>query len=321
MRHLFVPACLCVMTLSNTTGFDPPPETASATARLEKKSVKRAAVDHANGAMERREFADADPGVDAEMQPDAAIVDIPEKAPANDEPAIAAGDVPLPPERKPVVPRSRAEICDTLAQAAQSNDLPIPFFIRLLFQESRFRADVVSSAGAQGIAQFMPETAADEGLVNPFDPVQAIPASARLLRKLFEQFGNLGLAAAAYNAGAKRIQAWLEKKGELPQETQGYVKTITGKPADNWRLADAKGTALSLPHRAPCKDKVIPMPSPSPRPHVQVAASKPKKKTSARGSAAAGTAKENAKPAAAGNRTTQQQAARERGKEHRAARR
>jgi hypothetical protein len=115
---------------------------------------------------------------------------------------------------------------------------------------------VVSSAGAQGIAQFMPETAADEGLDNPFDPLQAIPASARLLKKLFEQFGNLGLAAAAYNAGPKTNEDWLAKKGKLPEETQGYVKTVTGRPAETWRVAKAGGTALSLPPRAPCKEAV-----------------------------------------------------------------
>ena len=116
---------------------------------------------------------------------------------------------------KPVVWRSSQEICDTLITAAQSNDLPIPF-IRLLFQESGFKPDVVSSAGAQGIAQFMPETAATVGLDNPFDPLQAIAASARLLRDLVKQFGNLGLAAAAYNAGPRRIQDCLAKKGKLP---------------------------------------------------------------------------------------------------------
>ena len=102
----------------------------------------------------------------------------------------------------------------------------------------------------------MPETAADEGLDNPFDPLQAIPASARLLKKLFEQFGNLGLAAAAYNAGPKTIKDWLTKKGKLPEETQGYVKTVTGSSAETWRVAKAGGTALALPPRAPCKEAV-----------------------------------------------------------------
>src|SRR5215475_3814224 len=131
---------------------------------------------------------------------------------------------------KPVVDRSRREICDTLVQSAQSNALPVPFFIRLLLQESGFRPDVVSRAGAEGIAQFMPETARSVGLDNPFDPLQAIAASARLLRNLVTKFGNLGLAAA--DAGPRRISDWLVRKSKLPQETQHYVKTITGRPAE-----------------------------------------------------------------------------------------
>jgi uncharacterized membrane protein YeaQ/YmgE (transglycosylase-associated protein family) len=111
---------------------------------------------------------------------------------------------PLRPLMKPVVYRSREEICDALAEATHNNDLPAHFFIRLLYQESSFRPYVISSAGALGIAQFTEETATDRGLDNPFDPLQAIPASGRLLRDLYQKFGNLGLAAAAYNAGPKR---------------------------------------------------------------------------------------------------------------------
>jgi len=155
---------------------------------------------------------------------------------------------------KPVVDRSRREICDTLVQSAQSNALPIPFFIRLLFQESGFRPDVVSRAGAQGIAQFMPETAKSVGLDNPFDPLQAIAASARLLRDLVTKFGNLGLAAAAYNAGPRRINDWLVRKGKLPQETKHYVKTITGRPAETWKGRRAPNTEQSLAQHAPCRD-------------------------------------------------------------------
>jgi len=155
---------------------------------------------------------------------------------------------------KPVVQRSGREICDTLVESAQSNDLPIPFFIHLLLQESGFRPDIVSRAGAQGIAQFMPETAATVGLENPFDPLQAIAASARLLRNLVSQFGNLGLAAAAYNAGPRRIQDWLASKGRLPQETQHYVKTITGHPAETWKADKAASPMQGLPKHAPCRE-------------------------------------------------------------------
>jgi hypothetical protein len=91
-------------------------------------------------------------------------------------------------------------------------------------------------------------------LDNPFDPLQAIRASARLLRGLAHQFGNLGLAAAAYNAGPKRIENWLAKKGKLPQETIGYVQSITGRAAENWIVAEAGSPAVKLPRRAPCQE-------------------------------------------------------------------
>jgi Transglycosylase SLT domain len=106
----------------------------------------------------------------------------------------------------------------------------------------------------QGTAQFMPETASRVGLENPFDPMQAIAASARLLRDLVRQFGNLGLAAAAYNAGPRRIQNWLARKGRLPEETQHYVKTITGRPADNWNAARTITPLENVPRQAPCQE-------------------------------------------------------------------
>ncbi len=162
--------------------------------------------------------------------------------------------LPRPAYADRVVSRSRREICDTLIAAAQSNDLPIPFFVHLLLKESGFQPNVVSRAGAQGIAQFMPETAATVGLDNPFDPLQAITASARLLRDLAKQFGNLGLAAAAYNAGPRRIQDWLAKKGTLPEETQSYVKTITGRPAKTWMAAAPGSVTQTVPSTAPCRE-------------------------------------------------------------------
>lgn len=145
-------------------------------------------------------------------------------------------------------------ICETVKAAAEEHDIPIGFFVRLLWQESRFKAREVSSAGAQGIAQFMPQTAVEIGLKNPFDPLQAIPASARFLRKLHNQFGNLGLAAAAYNAGGGRIEKWLSRRSSLPKETQAYVKIITGHKAEAW-TDDQKTVFMptDLPQKAPCE--------------------------------------------------------------------
>jgi hypothetical protein len=146
------------------------------------------------------------------------------------------------------------DFCEALKEAAEQSDIPIAFFARLLWQESRFQSQEKSSAGAQGVAQFMPATAAEVGLDDPFDPFKALPASARFLRKLHDQFGNLGLAAAAYNAGSGRIQKWLSRQGPLPKETRAYVRIVTGNAAEDW-TEESKPVALrtQLPREAPCE--------------------------------------------------------------------
>ena len=127
------------------------------------------------------------------------------------------------------------EICRTLAQAASDNELPEEFFTRLIWQESRFDPAAVSPVGARGIAQFMPQTAAMRGLADAFEPLQALRESASYLRELRTTFrGNLGLAAAAYNAGPGQVDAWLAGRGSLPAETQAYVLIVTGYPAQAW---------------------------------------------------------------------------------------
>ncbi len=132
-------------------------------------------------------------------------------------------------------PPSVDEICHTLAQTAADNDLPEEFFTRLIWQESRFDPKAVSPKGAQGIAQFMPATAAMRGLTNAFEPLQALRESASYLSELRTTFnGNLGLATAAYNAGPGAVEAWLAHRGYLPFETQAYVRLVTGYAAEAW---------------------------------------------------------------------------------------
>src|SRR5689334_6217719 len=106
-------------------------------------------------------------------------------------------------------PPTPDDICRALEQDAAENELPVEFFARVIWQESRFNARAVSNKGARGIAQFMPATADYRGLVDPFDPIEALKNSASYLRDLKTRFGNLGLAAAAYNAGPGRVNAWL----------------------------------------------------------------------------------------------------------------
>jgi len=145
------------------------------------------------------------------------------------QPAPARAEPPS--EARPSVD----EICRTLAQAAADNELPEEFFTRLIWQESRFDPTAVSPKGAQGIAQFMPQTAVMRGLTNAFEPLQALRESAGYLRELRTTFrGNLGLATAAYNAGPAAVEAWLAHRGYLPFETQAYVRIVTGYAAEAW---------------------------------------------------------------------------------------
>jgi hypothetical protein len=153
-------------------------------------------------------------------------------------------------------PTSPDVLCQTLVSAAHANDIPLDFFIRLIWQESRFDPHAVSRAGAQGVAQFMPRTAALRGLQNPFDPIRAIAKSAELLRDLRIQFGNLGLAAAAYNAGPTRVLDWLAGRRSLPQETLAYIRIVTGRSADEWRAAKPGDIIAPFPEGIPCSGLV-----------------------------------------------------------------
>jgi hypothetical protein len=151
---------------------------------------------------------------------------------------------------------TREAICLMIESAAKANDLPLEFFARVIWQESRFQSDAVgpmtrSGERAQGIAQFMPGTAGERRLLDPFDPVQALPKSAEFLSELRNQFGNLGLAAAAYNAGPRRIQEWLAGSGPMPQQTRNYVAAITGSTVDDWAAAARGGGGGKMPDHAP----------------------------------------------------------------------
>ena len=145
-------------------------------------------------------------------------------------------------------------LCNALLVSAENNDLPVPFFANLIWQESRLQFDAVSRVGALGIAQFMPKVAVEVGLGDPFDPHQAIPASARFIHTLREHFGNLGFVAAAYNAGAHRVAEWLEHGRSLPRETRDYVVRVTGRTAEAWRKSPVDDSRLTFVRPLPCRE-------------------------------------------------------------------
>jgi peptidoglycan DL-endopeptidase CwlO len=111
----------------------------------------------------------------------------------------------------------------TIQQAAASNGIPASLLAGLLYHESRFEPTAVSSAGAEGIAQFMPATAAGMG-IDPTDPTQSIEGAAELLGSYTRQFGSYADALAAYDAGSSAV----ERYGGIPPyaETQAYVPAV-----------------------------------------------------------------------------------------------
>jgi hypothetical protein len=156
---------------------------------------------------------------------------------------------------------TREAMCLMIESAARSNDLPLEFFARVIWQESRFQADAIgpvtrNGQRAEGIAQFMPGTASERRVLDPFDPVQALPKSAEFLSELRKQFGNLGLAAAAYNAGPKRVRDWLAGSGYIPQETRNYVSAITGSSVDEWAKAERSGNKPERPQASSCRELI-----------------------------------------------------------------
>lgn len=141
----------------------------------------------------------------------------------------------------------RADVCAAIAVYARHWHLPEGYFARLVWQESRFDPTALSPAGAQGIAQFMPSTARLRNLANPFDPAQALAKSAEYLRFLEQKFGNLGLAAAAYNGGEGRMERYLANTGNgLALETRNYVMIVTGRPVEAWLAGPAPDADYAL---------------------------------------------------------------------------
>ena len=119
-----------------------------------------------------------------------------------------------------------ARFAPIIARAAQRWGVSAQLLAAQLYAESNFNPFAVSPAGAQGIAQFMPGTAAGLGLRNPFDAAASIDAQAHLMHDLLARFASVPLALAAYNAGPGAVG----RCGCVPPfaETQAYVAKIIG---------------------------------------------------------------------------------------------
>lgn len=161
-----------------------------------------------------------------------------------------------------------ADICKAISAYANTWGLPKGFLARLIWQESRFDPGAVSPAGAQGIAQFMPGTGRIRGVKDAFDPAEALARSAEYLRFLEEHFGNLGLAAAAYNAGEGALERVTSTGGYVPYETRDYVSIITGHPVEHWLAGAVDNVDYELSKDKPFQDACLEMARARPMPTI-----------------------------------------------------
>lgn len=172
---------------------------------------------------------------------------LPGRASAQASPKQAESCFPLEGQQVCISEESyRADVCAAISIYARHWQLPEGFFARLVWQESRFDPAALSPAGAQGIAQFMPGTGQLRKLANAFDPAEALARSAEYLHFLDQKFGNLGLAAAAYNGGEGRVGRYVAGGGALPFETRNYVMIVTGRPVDTWLTAPPEDVDYTL---------------------------------------------------------------------------
>lgn len=143
--------------------------------------------------------------------------------------AVAPSKVPFQPSKSQSATTApsgfrRATYLRHVYAAENRYSLPTGLLDALVWTESRYNPLAVSKAGAAGLGQLMPGTARDLGVANRFDPIANISGAARYLRQMFDKFGVVHLALAAYNAGPGAV----ERAGGIPLngETPTYVRNV-----------------------------------------------------------------------------------------------
>ena len=123
------------------------------------------------------------------------------------------------------------DLVDYLQKLSRMKGLDPEITYRQIYQESKFDPNATSKAGAQGIAQFMPDTARRLGLNNPYDPHSALETYTTYMQYLLRKYGNYDQALAAYNSGEGRVDTAIKEGNwfqRVPSETKDYVAKILG---------------------------------------------------------------------------------------------
>jgi soluble lytic murein transglycosylase-like protein len=191
--------------------------------------------------------------------------------PLPDRPRIASSE---PPECDPI---ENSLVDPLIADAAKQHGLEPKLIRAVIEQESAFRPCAVSFSGAEGLMQLMPDTAADLGVADPFDPKQNVDAGTRYLKQLIAKYkGDLPLALGAYNAGPKTV----DNAGGVPdiQETREYVNAILAKaglPLAATPPAPAASPAATSPQPTAPAASPAPTSPPPPAPATSPAVTSP----------------------------------------------
>lgn len=136
--------------------------------------------------------------------------------------------------------------------AAQKYGVPVNLFLAQIQLESNWDPNAVSAAGAQGIAQFMPETAAGWG-IDPFNPEQALDASAHYMKNLYEMFGDWNYALAGYNGGPYSIR----RDQPLPPWANEYVNLVYQRMSGSYIAKASITTEQSVRHLLMCIGLIV----------------------------------------------------------------